>query len=108
MYPFVGLRRVRVYDTCVVNGVKQVCVYLLDLHLAANDADLEFETATVSILPPAYTRPHENWSLLRALHFSFPGLVHLNDVLPNAEHSVVYRQTRVPIHTIVAARSRPL
>ena len=104
MYPFVGARRVRVYDTCVTNGVRHACVYLLDLPLAPNDADLEFETATVSIFPPAHTRPRENWSLLRALHFSFPGLVHLKDVLPNAEHSVVFRQTLVPIHTIVAAR----
>ena len=41
---------------------------------------------------------------MRALHFSFPDLVYLQDILPNANNSVVYRQTLVPIHTVVAAR----
>ena len=104
MHPFDGPRRVRVCNTSVENDIKQVCVYLLEMPLPVNDADLEFETATLNVFLPAHTRSNANWSLLRALHFSFPGLVHLKDVLPNAELSVVYPHTFVPVHTIVAAR----
>ena len=41
---------------------------------------------------------------MRALHYSFPGLTYLKDLLPNADKSVVYRNTLRPIHTFVAAR----
>ena len=81
----------------------QVCVYLLDMPLPVNAAELEFETATLDAFLPAHTHSNQNRSLLCAQHFLFPGLVYLKDVLPNAEHSVVYRQTPVPMHTVVAA-----
>ena len=101
MHPFNGPRPVRVYDTWVEKGRKQVCIYLLDMPLPTNDAELEFETATLDVFAG---RAGHNWSLMRALHFSFPDLEHLKDVLPSAKHSVVYRQNLVPIHTVVAAR----
>jgi len=103
-HPFDGPRPVRVYDTWVERGRMQVCVYLLDLPLAHNEAELLFETTWINVFSPAHTRASEDWSLKRALHFSFPGLVYLKDILPNAEHSVVFRQTLVPIHTVVATR----
>ena len=62
------------------------------------------ETACIDVFAPAHNRSGENWGLMRALHFSFPDLVYLQDILPNANNSVVYRQTLVPIHTVVAAR----
>ena len=52
----------------------------------------------------AHTRVNQSWSLIRALYFSFPNLVYLEDILPNAKGSVVYRNTLIPIHTFVAAR----
>ena len=104
MYPFDGPRPVRVYDPWVEQGRKQVCIYLLGTPLGPNDAELLFGTAFVDVFAPAHTRPGENWRLMRALHFSFPDLVYLKDVLPNAKHSVVFRQNLVPIHTVVAAR----
>ena len=80
------------------------CLYLLDMPLPPNDDELEFETVIVDVFPAKHTRAGENWSLLRALHDSFPGLTYLKDLLPNADKSVVYRNTLLPIYTVVAAR----
>ena len=104
MHPFDGTRPVRVYDNWVKQGRKQVCIYLLDLPLEPNDAELLFETACIDVFPSAHNRAGENWSLTRALQFSVADLVYLKDILPNAKHSVVFRQTLVPIHTVVSAR----
>jgi hypothetical protein len=71
--------------------------------LPPNADGLEFETVTVDVFCPKHTRPTENWSLLRAFYYSFPGLTYLKDLLPNADKSVVYRNTLLPIHTLVAS-----
>jgi len=102
MHPFKGPRPVRIYDTWTEQGRLQACLYLLDMPLPVNDDGLEFETVAVDVFPAKRTRAGENWSLLRALHYSFPGLTHLKDLLPNADKSVVYRNTLLPIHTLVA------
>ena len=39
---------------------------------------------------------------MRALKTSFPGVLYLKDILPNAEHCVIFKNTLLPIYQIVA------
>jgi len=45
-----------------------------------------------------------NCTVLRALESTFPNLTHLKDMLPDASSSVVFKDTMMPIHQVVAAR----
>ena len=81
-----------------------MAVYLLDKPLPANDEGHEYETCMLDILPRARFVAAQEKSLLAALKFSFPVLVHLKDLLPNASTSVVFRNTLLPIHLVVSDR----
>jgi len=76
-----------------------VAVYLLDLPLDANPDKFEYEPGMLTVAAPAHLPAHQNWTLIRALQYSFPGLTYLKDLLLNAENSVVFKNTLLPIHT---------
>jgi len=104
-FPFTGPRPVRVYATLKEGTTPlQIAVYLLDLPLPVPVDGHKFATAHFPIVPARRTLEHRNWTFLRALKYSFPGLTYLKDLLPDAGTSVVYRNTLLPIHTVVAAR----
>jgi len=101
--PFTGPRPVWVYDTFQEgNRPLQLCVYLLDRPIPKNEDKHEFETCTLPILAPAHLPASQNWTFMRALKFSFPGLTYLKGILPNASSSVVFRNTLLPVHQVVA------
>ena len=103
--PFVGPRPVRAYDIFQEGtGPLQICVFLLDLPLPTNDEGHDFETCTLTILAPAHTPATKNFTFMRALKYSFPDLTYLKDLLPNASSSVVFKNTLLPIHQVVAGR----
>jgi len=104
-FPFRGPRAVRVYDTLQEGTAPlQIAVYLLDLPLPVTADGHQFATAHFPIVSPRRTPEARDWSFLRALKYSFPGLTYLKDLLPNADSTVVFRQTTLPIHKVVAAR----
>jgi len=104
-HPFTGPRPVRAYDTYEdkKDGL-QLAVYLLDVPLAPNAAELKYDTALLPIFATRRTASGAIWTLLRALKYSFPALTHLKDLLPNASTSVVFKDTMMPIHQVVADR----
>jgi hypothetical protein len=104
-FPFDGPRKVRVYDTYVERGQpRQMAVYLLDLPLVDKPDDHEFATCTFPVKSPKHTAASKDWSFMRALKHSFPGVTYLKDLLPGADASVVFQNTLLPIHTVVASR----
>jgi len=106
-FPFPGPRSVRVYDTLKEGTTPlQIAVYLLDLPLPVAVDGHKFATAHFPIVPARRTPAHQNWTFLRALKYSFPGLTYLKDLLPDAGTSVVYQNTLLPIYTVVASRQR--
>ena len=66
MHPFNSPRPVRVYNTGTAKGTKQVCIYLLDMPLPPNAAELAFKTAALDVFAAAHTRVNQTWSLIRA------------------------------------------
>jgi hypothetical protein len=58
----------------------------------------------IHVRSPAHVPAALDWSLIRALKFSVPGLTYLKDLLPHAASSVVFKQSMVPIHSVVAER----
>ena len=46
----------------------------------------------------------KNWTFMRTLKHSSPSLTYLKDLLPHAEALVVFQNTLLPIHTVVADR----
>ena len=83
---------------------RQMAVYLLDLSLVDKPDDHEFATCTLPVKAPKYTAALKNWSFMRALKHSFPEVTYLKDLLPGDEASVVFQNTLLPIHTVVASR----
>ena len=55
------------------------------------------------VVTPKYTPATQNWTLLRALKTYFPNATYLKDLLPHADSSVVFQNTLMPIHQVVAA-----
>ena len=104
VFLFDGPRRVRVYDTFYDRKTPlEVAVYLLDLPMATNKDNLDFETCMPAIVSPKHSRA-KDCSFIRALKESFPGVTYLKDWFPNASGTVVYRNTLLPIHEVVADR----
>jgi hypothetical protein len=105
-FPFEGSRRVRIYDTHqdTPRAPLQVAVFLLDLPLVNDPKGMKFETSMINVRSPAHVPAAQDWSLIRALKFSVPGLTYLKDLLPHAASSVVFKQSMVPIHSVVAER----
>jgi hypothetical protein len=105
-FPFQGPRLVRVYDSCRASprAPLQVAVFLLDCPLTDDPNNMPFETGMLDVRAAANLPLTVNWSLIRALKFSFPGLEYLKDLLPDAGSSVVYKNSLVPIHRVVADR----
>ena len=103
-FPFHGPRSVRVYDTYTTNKRLQVAIYLLDLPLPAHADRHEFATGLIDGSTGTRTPSSQDWSLVRALKDSFPGLLYLKDLLPNAKHCVIFKDTLLPIYQIVADR----
>ena len=101
-FPFTGPRPVRIYDTYVSNIRLQVAVYLLDLPLSENADKHEYATGLIDVSAGGRIRGTQDWSLVRALKTSFPGVLYLKDILPNAEHCVIFKNTLLPIYQIVA------
>jgi hypothetical protein len=91
-----------VYDTYTTNKRLQVGVYLLDLPLPAHADRHEFATGLIDVSTGTRTPSSQDWSLVRALKDSFPGLLYLKDLLPNAKHCVIFKDTLLPIYQIVA------
>ena len=83
----------------------QIAVYLLDLPLPVTTDGHKFATAHFPIVPARRTPENQNWTFLRSLKYFFPGLIYLQDLLPDASTSVVFNHTLLPIHTVVAART---
>jgi len=106
MFPHTGPRRVRVYDTFSERRPPlQVAVYLLDLPLEANSDHWEYETGMLLVFAPDNLAASRNLTLMTALKQSFPALTCLKDLHPSANNSVVFENTFVPIHRVVADRS---
>ena len=74
----------------------------MDIPLAENADKHEFATGLLDVSAGAHTRGSQDWSLVRALKTSFPGMLYLKDILPNAEHCVILKNTLLPIYQIVA------
>ena len=75
-----------------------MAVYLLDLPLDDDPNHLEFETGMISVFAPRYTPAAKQWTLLRALRATYPGSVYMKDLLPNADSTVVFKNTQMPIY----------
>ena len=104
-HPFNGPRPVRAYDTYKVgNEGLQLAVYLLDLPLKKNKDKVTFGTTWIPVFTSRRAAAGNNWTVLRALKSTFPNLTHLKDILPDASSSVVFKDTMMPIHQVVAAR----
>ena len=104
-YPYTGPRRVRAYDSLKERGTPlQQAVYLLDQPIADNVDGHEFVTGLLPLLAPAHIPANMNWSVIRALKFTFPGANILKDLLLDADRTVVFRNSQFPIHMVVAAR----
>ena len=100
-----GPRKVRAYDTYADSQTPlELSVYLLDKPLPFKPDNHGFVTGMLSDVAPRHLRAGKNVTLTRALKFSFPNLVHLKDLLPNADKSVVYKNTLVPLYSVVADR----
>jgi hypothetical protein len=105
IFPFKGPRKVRAYDTYSDSQTPlELSVYLLDKPLPNRPDNHDFETGMLPIVAPRHLRGGKNVTLIRALKFTFPNLVHLKDLLPNADTSVVYKSTLVPLYSVVADR----
>ena len=105
IFPYKGARRVRAYDTYSDSQTPlELSVYLLDKPLPLKPDNHDFETGMLPVVKPRHLRAGKNVTLIRALKFTFPNLIHLKDLLPNADHSVVYKNTLVPLYSVVADR----
>jgi hypothetical protein len=76
----------------------------LDCPLLDDLNGLEFETGMLQVLSPPGLPLSMDWSLVRALHFSFPNLIYLKDILPDSDSTVIFKNTPVPVHCVVADR----
>ena len=115
-HPFNGPRAVRVYDTFTDRTTPlQVAVYLLDLPLDNDPGRLEFETGMIVVSTPVLDVPAHGpgsatvnplgWTLMRALQTSFPHAKLLKDLLPDADSTVVFQHTLMPIYKVMASQS---
>ena len=95
----------RVYDSYTDRTTPlQVAVYLLDLPLTDDPNHLEYETGMILVFAPRYTPAAKQWTLLRALKATYPGAVYMKDLLPNADSTVVFKNTQMPIYQVVASQ----
>jgi len=104
-HPYTGPRKVRVFDSFSDRSTPlQVAVYLLDLPLDDDPNRLEYETSMIPVFAPRYTPAARQWTLMPALEATYPGAVYLKDLLPNADSTVVYKNTQMPIYQVVASQ----
>jgi hypothetical protein len=79
-----------------------LAVNLLDLPLPDSPDGHEFVTRMIPVMAAPHTPDSLNWSAMRALKFSNPNAVILKDLLPDAENTVVFKNTQYPIRRVVA------
>ena len=104
-HPFTGPMRVRVFDSFTDRTTTlQVAVYLLDLPLDDDPNHLEYETGMIPVFAPRYTSAAKQWTLLRAFKATYPDAVCLKDLLPNADSTVVFKNTHMPIYQVVVSQ----
>jgi len=65
---------------------------------------LEYETGMPTVFAPKYTPAAKQWTLRRALKAAYPDAVCLQDLLPNTDSTMVFRETHMPIYRVVASQ----